>query len=116
MHKETPDIERPWGGYTILKKTASFWVKKLFVHKDERLSLQSHQYREEIWYVLSGKIIATVGNNTHEAHTGDVVIVPKNTKHRITGITQACILEVAFGKVLERDIDRYEDDYGRSSK
>lgn len=115
MHKEAPDIERPWGGYTILKKTNSYWVKKLFVHKDARLSLQSHEYREEIWYVLSGKIIARVGNSNHEAQAGDVVIVPKNTKHRITGITQACILEVAFGKTLERDIVRYEDDYGRDS-
>lgn len=115
MPNETAKIKRPWGGYTILKKTNSYWGKKLFVHKNARLSLQSHEFREEVWFILSGKIIACVGNKHHEAKQGDLIFIPKNTKHRITGITKACILEIAFGKVLERDIIRYEDDYGRTS-
>ena len=87
------------GWLYYLKKTTAYWVKKLFVHKDARLSLQSHQYRDEVWFVLSGKIIALVGNKSHEVQPGDVVFVPKKSKHRITGITEACILEVAYGEV-----------------
>jgi mannose-6-phosphate isomerase len=116
MHNERPEIEHPWGGYTILKKTNSYWAKKLFVHKNARLSLQSHQYRSEIWFVLSGTIMAQVSNKEQEAQKGALVFIPKKAKHRITGLTDACVLEIAFGRVLERDIVRYEDDYGRVSK
>lgn len=106
-------IKRPWGGYTILKKMENYWVKKLFVHPKARLSLQSHQYREEVWYLLSGTIIAQIGTQKHRGKPGDLFIIPKKKKHRIIGVTEAVILEVAFGKTLETDIVRYEDDYGR---
>ena len=84
------------------------------MHPKARLSLQSHQYREEIWFILSGSIIAQIGSKKRRANPGDLLVIPKKIKHRITGITEAVILEVAFGKVLETDIVRYEDDYGRA--
>lgn len=110
---EQPEIKRPWGGYTILQKTGSHWMKKLYIHKGSRTSLQSHELRDEIWYVLKGNIIAQVGGKDHKLKTGDVVYIPKNKKHRLTGLKSACVLEVAYGTVLETDIIRYEDDYGR---
>ncbi|MGH2612314.1 MAG: phosphomannose isomerase type II C-terminal cupin domain, partial [Rhabdochlamydiaceae bacterium] len=58
-------------------------------------------------------IIAQIGTKKQRGKPGDLFIVPKRKKHRIMGITEAIILEVAFGKVLETDIVRYEDDYGR---
>lgn len=110
----SPEIKRPWGGYTILKKTNTHWAKKLFVNKGARLSLQSHNHRDEIWLVLSGKITVQVGTKKYDADTGDLIFIPKTKKHRIIGKTKACVFEVAYGKVLERDITRYEDDYGRA--
>jgi len=110
-----PDVKRPWGGYTILQKTKTFWIKKLFVDKNARLSFQSHEHREEVWYILNGEITAQVGNKEIRAQKGEVVHISKRRKHRITGVKKACILEFAFGKVLEHDIVRYDDDYGRES-
>ncbi|OGO91517.1 MAG: hypothetical protein A3F41_06400 [Coxiella sp. RIFCSPHIGHO2_12_FULL_44_14] len=107
-------IHRPWGGYTVLKKTPLFWIKKLFVNTEARLSLQSHQHRSEVWVVLRGAIHALIGEKWQRADPGDVLFIPRKKKHRIMGITDACILEIAFGRVLEKDIIRYEDDYGRS--
>ena len=114
MSTETPEVRRPWGGYTILKKSRSQWAKKLFVNKGARLSLQSHQHRDEIWLALSGKITVVLGSKTFDVKKGDFIFVPKTKKHRIIGKTSACVFEVAYGKVLERDIVRYEDDYGRN--
>jgi mannose-6-phosphate isomerase len=110
---EQPEIKRPWGGYTIIKKNQVYWVKKLFIYNEARLSLQSHQHRNEVWYVLYGEIEAQIGNKFHNAKVGDVFYVPKNKKHRIQGVTDACVLEMSFGKVLENDCIRYDDDYGR---
>ncbi|EKD72478.1 MAG: mannose-1-phosphate guanylyltransferase/mannose-6-phosphate isomerase [uncultured bacterium] len=110
---ERPNIKRPWGGYTILQKASSFWVKKLFIKKNARTSLQSHHLRNEIWFVLSGTVIVQIGKKEHLAKAGDLFFIPKKQKHRLTGKQRACILEFAFGKVLERDIIRYDDDYNR---
>jgi len=109
-------VKRPWGGYMILRKSSSFWMKKLFVNEGARLSLQRHQHRNELWLVLSGKISAQIGNQTREVGEGEHVFVPKNTKHRITGLSEAIVLEFAYGKVLERDIERFEDDFGRAGE
>lgn len=111
--KERPLVYRPWGGYRILRKNPHLWVKRLYVKGDQRMSLQSHQQRDEVWIVLSGQIDAEVGGHHYQVGPDEVVFVPKNRKHRITAITDACILEVAYGTVLERDIVRYDDDYGR---
>jgi len=113
MKQQPPTVKRPWGGYTILKKTKVFWVKKLFIKQNARLSLQSHNYRNEVWFVLSGSIDAQIGNKTYRAESGDVLFIPIKKKHRIAGIKKACVLELAFGRVLESDIVRYEDDYNR---
>jgi len=114
MRESSPAVIKPWGGYTILKKTRLFWVKKLFINKEARLSLQSHYYRNEVWFILSGHIEAQIGNAFQRATKGDVIFVPIKKKHRIIGVSKACVLEFAFGRVLERDIIRYEDDYGRT--
>lgn len=113
MSDESIRVKRPWGAYSILRKAENYWVKKLFVNEGARLSLQSHEHRNEVWLVLSGTIRAQVGSQIREVSAGEIVFVPQNTKHRITGITEASVLEFAFGRVLERDIQRFEDDFGR---
>lgn len=115
MAKEAPEIVRPWGGYTILKKSSLYWVKKLYVNRSKRLSLQSHMLRNEVWIVLSGEIIVQIGGKEKQIGAGEVVFIPKKRKHRITAVKKSCILEVAFGRVLESDIVRYEDDFGRAN-
>jgi len=74
---EQAEIKRPWGGYSILKKSESHWVKKLFIHQDARTSLQTHAFRDEIWFVLSGEIYAQIGRKISKAKSGDVLYIPK---------------------------------------
>lgn len=113
MGKERQIVQKPWGGYLILKKNHGLWIKKLFVKKGERLSLQSHEHRTEVWVVISGEIDAQVGNVHHRAGPDDVILIAPHRKHRLSAVTDACVMELAQGEVLEHDIVRYEDDYGR---
>jgi mannose-6-phosphate isomerase-like protein (cupin superfamily) len=106
-------IIKPWGKYVILEKKPSFWIKKLFVRQDESLSLQSHKNRSEFWIVLSGEIEVVKGKSNLKLRSGEFLSIKKNEKHRVTGLKDSLILEVAFGKPRERDIIRFKDDYGR---
>ena len=111
MLKKT--VLKPWGKYEILEMDNKHWIKKLFIKKGHRFSLQSHKERVEIWIVLSGSIDAVKGNKTHKLQEEDIIKIERGEKHRITGSEDSWILEIAFGKVREEDIVRYEDDYGR---
>lgn len=106
-------ILKPWGKYVILEKKPNFWIKKLFVRQGMRFSLQSHKGRDEIWVVISGEIDAVKGNSHFKIKEGEFLKINKNEKHRIAGIKDSWILEVALGQVRERDNIRYQDDYGR---
>jgi len=110
-------VKKPWGGYLVLEKYSNaYWLKKLFIHKGEELSLQSHQNRSEIWIVLKGRIRVQKEDSFSILRKGEFIKINKKEKHRIYGITNAQVLEVAFGKVEEEDIIRYQDKYGRIKK
>lgn len=112
-YKRESKVEKPWGYYQTLDEGPNYWIKKLFVKKDARLSLQSHKERSEIWFVLSGEIIAQKGEQKKNLKTGDMIEIDKNEKHRITGVSEAVVFELALGNPEEDDIVRYEDDYKR---
>ncbi|MBU2564482.1 phosphomannose isomerase type II C-terminal cupin domain [Patescibacteria group bacterium] len=113
MKNKNKTILKPWGKYVILEKKRDYWIKKLFVRQGEKLSLQSHKGRFEIWVVLSGRIEVIKGNSHLFLKEGEFVKINKKEKHRITGLENSWILETAFGQMRENDVIRFKDDYGR---
>jgi len=45
---------------------------------------------------------------------GEEMFIPRNTLHRLSSKKGGRVLEIAFGKFDENDIERVEDVYGRS--
>jgi len=106
-------VKKPWGGYSIIEKNSKYWIKKLYIKKGEKFSLQSHKKRSESWIVLEGEIRVQKNKAFPVLKEGDFIEIPQNTKHRIHGIIDSYVLEIAFGNPKEKDIIRYEDKYGR---
>jgi mannose-6-phosphate isomerase len=108
--------ERPWGYYTVLLTEETCQVKKLVVNPGKRISLQSHEFRSEHWFIVSGQGIAELDGKLMEVGPGDSIDVPIGSKHRIScGESGPLIfIEVQTGSSFaEDDIIRYEDDFGR---
>lgn len=117
--------KRPWGGYTLFADNQQCSVKILTV--SGQLSLQSHNFREESWYVISGRVEVLRGKilgsweETKKSlerlilESGETVIIPVRQVHtlRNLGETPAQVLEISTGDYKEDDILRYEDVYGR---
>jgi mannose-6-phosphate isomerase-like protein (cupin superfamily) len=109
--------ERPWGHYTILITDERCQVKKLVVNPGRRISLQSHKFRAEHWFIVSGKGIAELDGKEIEVALGDSINIPIGSRHRIScsGNTHLIFVEVQTGSSFsEEDIVRYEDDYNRT--
>lgn len=109
--------KRPWGSFRTLDKTEKYHVKELTIEPNQRLSLQSHKFREEHWYVVSGSAEVTIDEDIHLMVKGDSIDIPLGTIHRIQNngaIEQLIIIEIQTGIYFgEDDIIRYEDDYNR---
>ncbi len=105
---------RPWGKFEQFTANEVSTVKILEIKAGQRLSLQSHQHREELWVALDEGVIAEVDGKINYLKTGERVFVPKGAKHRLSSEAGAVrVLEIAWGKFDEDDITRCEDDFGR---
>ncbi|MDQ3244938.1 MAG: phosphomannose isomerase type II C-terminal cupin domain [bacterium] len=107
--------ERPWGNFKQFTANTPSTVKIITVNPNESLSLQSHNQREEFWYVLKGEGIFEINDVVYDVVEGDEYYVKLGEKHRISAEENGMqVLEIAFGNFNEEDIIRYEDKYGRS--
>jgi mannose-1-phosphate guanylyltransferase/mannose-6-phosphate isomerase len=81
----------------------------------QRLSLQSHTGRAELWIVIDDGALVQTGERERVCAAGDEIWIPANEKHRLScsGAKPVRVLEVAFGNWQQDDIRRYADDYRR---
>jgi mannose-6-phosphate isomerase len=107
--------ERPWGNFSQYTFNQDCTVSLMTVKPGQRLSLQSHTARAELWIVIDdGAIVQLDGQVTHH-RAGDEIWIPANSKHRLScgGSNPVRVLEIGFGNWQQSDITRYEDDYAR---
>jgi mannose-6-phosphate isomerase-like protein (cupin superfamily) len=109
--------ERPWGSYTVLADAEDHKVKRIVVQPGRRLSYQKHACRSEHWFVVRGRGAVTIDGTRTEIGPGDAVDIPVRAAHRIECIdaNDLVFIEVQHGDYFgEDDIERLEDDFGRS--
>lgn len=108
--------KRPWGSYTILSEGKGFKVKMVEVLPRRSISLQRHSQRSEHWVVVQGEAKITNGRNVLYLNENESTYIPKKGVHRLENPSKISlkIIEVQCGRrLLESDIERLEDIYGR---
>ena len=107
---------RPWGFYTVLAQGNGFLTKMIQVNPGQKLSIQSHNHRSEHWVVLSGLAKVVLEGKDIILSPGHSVDIPVKAIHSLQNPyeEELKIIEVQKGDLLiEEDIIRYEDMYGR---
>lgn len=110
-------VERPWGSFKQFANNRDCTVSLMTVLPGQRLSLQSHTGRAELWIVIDDGAVVQVGAQKHLQQAGDEIWIPATAKHRLScrGDKPVRVLEVAFGNWQQDDIVRYDDDYRRGA-
>ncbi|MBO5434804.1 mannose-1-phosphate guanylyltransferase/mannose-6-phosphate isomerase [bacterium] len=109
-------VYRPWGFYTVIAQGTGFQSKIIHVNPKQKLSLQSHNHRSEHWVVLSGTAKVVLGSRELILNAGHSVDIPLKAIHSLQNPYEEPVevIEVQKGDILlEEDIIRYEDMYGR---
>tara|TARA_R100001244_G_scaffold68615_2_gene56102 strand:+ start:820 stop:1215 length:396 start_codon:yes stop_codon:yes gene_type:complete len=117
-------VNKPWGSYTDYYRTDKVVFKLIHVNPKSQLSLQSHESRQEMWFVVEGECscyleeIHTSGQTgitSMSLKEGDYIFIPRDSKHRLSNRSEVIctVAEMQFGTCSEDDIVRYADKYGR---
>lgn len=109
-------VYRPWGFYTVIAQGEGFLTKIIHVNPGQKLSVQSHNFRSEHWVVLSGTAKVVLESKELILSSGHSVDIPLKAVHSLQNPYREGleIIEVQKGNpLMEEDIIRYEDMYGR---
>jgi quercetin dioxygenase-like cupin family protein len=109
-------VQKPWGYELRWAITDRYLGKILHINRGEALSLQYHDLKDEYQYVLQGAVDIEIGGpdgalSTRRMSAGDTLHITPGTRHRITAIEDADIVEVSTPEI--DDVVRLEDRYGR---
>ena len=115
--QEPPDakhVGRPWGSFKQYAHNEIVTVTLMTVKSGQRLSLQSHTGRAELWIVLDEGAVVQLDDSLLRPKVGDEIWIRAGARHRLSSSgPEIRVLEVAFGNWQQEDITRYDDDYGR---
>ena len=109
-------VYRPWGFYTVIAQGKGFMTKIIHVNPGQKLSLQSHNFRSEHWVVLTGKAKVILEAKESILSPGHSIDIPLKAIHSLQNPFEEDleVIEVQKGDpLIEEDIIRYEDMYGR---
>jgi len=109
--------ERPWGRFVVLDpgNGSPYLVKRLEVKAGHATSLQFHYRRREVMTLVSGTLEFELNGNKWEPKIGATWVVEIQDQHRLRALGEdAVVIETQIGDCDEDDIERLDDDYGRS--
>lgn len=110
-------IEKPWG-YELhfVPEGLPYMGKKIHIDGGKRLSLQTHDQKQESWFLLNGQAKVVWENQAGELIETELekdkgYTCAVGQKHRLVGITDCDVLEVSTPEL--GTTYRIEDDYSR---
>ena len=101
--------EKSWGEYRVLDMQEESETVKITVHAGHRMSYHSHQHRDEMWTVISGKGRTIVDGMEQIVEPGDVITMQAGCRHTVIADTELQIIEVQIGREISpQDKTKFE--------
>lgn len=109
--------DKPWGNFIQYVLNDKCTVKVLTCDPGQKLSLQRHRYRDELWVALDSGAIVSLDGRSFSIDVGTEVWLPAGSIHRLScsssATTSVRVLEISLGNFSEDDIERLDDMYAR---
>jgi len=98
--------ERRWGSIKVLDMAETgdgmrCMTRKVHMLAGQNLSYHSHEHREEVWTLLSGKAVFLVNGKHRELWSGDSIHIGRGAMHTFQAKTELTLLEVQVGSSLD---------------
>ena len=102
--------EKSWGSYRVIDVEEGSLTVKVTLNPGHRMNYHSHEYRDEVWTVISGTGSAIVDGVEQAVKPGDVISMAAGCKHTVTaGEDGLQLVEVQIGSEISvSDKIKYE--------
>ena len=113
--KELPyTIDKPWGREEMLLEDSQIGVKHLIVSPGKMTSYHFHEKKNEVFYVLKGKVKLRLKDSEKVLNTGEYIYLPNHTEHQIINDFDEELTILEFGIPHDNsDVVRVEDPWKR---
>jgi len=103
--------EKSWGSYRVLDVEDESMTIKVTLNPGHMMNYHSHDHRDEVWTVISGKGKTIVDGMEQPVRAGDVITMAAGCKHTVIADTELQLIEVQLGKEINvSDKHKYELD------
>ncbi len=92
--------EKSWGSFRVLDVEDESITIKVTLHPGHRMNYHSHERRNEVWVVISGKGRTLVEGMEQEVSAGDVITMQAGCRHTVLAETELKMIEVQLGKEI----------------
>ena len=101
--------EKSWGNFEVMDVDKASMTIKITLNPGHRMNYHSHDRRNEVWTILSGKGRTIVEGMEQIVTPGDVITIQAGCKHTIIADTELKVMEVQLGEEISvHDKRKYE--------
>jgi len=92
--------EKSWGSFKVLDVEKESMTIKVTLNPGHSMNYHSHQYRDEVWVVISGSGKTVVDGMEQSVSAGDVITMAAGCRHTVFAETELKLMEVQLGREI----------------
>ena len=100
MQQQVMYAQKSWGEYRVLDVGEESLTIKITLHAGHQMNYHSHEYRDEVWNVISGTGRVVVDGLEKPCSAGDIISLPEGCKHTVIAKSDLQIIEVQIGREI----------------
>ncbi|MPM92751.1 Mannose-1-phosphate guanylyltransferase 1 [bioreactor metagenome] len=98
LNHDTMFAEKSWGCFRVIDAESESMTIKVTIKLGDSMNYHSHDHRDEVWVVVSGKGRTIVNDVEQSINPGDVIIMKSGCRHTVIADTELKLIEVQIGK------------------
>lgn len=92
--------EKSWGSFRVLDATEESLTIKVTLNSGHKMNYHSHERRDEVWNVISGRGRTIIDGVETPVKAGDVIQMKAGCKHTIIAIEELKVIEIQLGQEI----------------
>ncbi|MGN0426732.1 MAG: sugar phosphate nucleotidyltransferase [Agathobacter sp.] len=101
--------EKSWGSFKVVDVEDDSLTIKITLNPGHSMNYHSHEHRDEVWTIISGKGRTIVDGMEQQVTAGDVITMEAGCRHTIIAETELQVIEVQLGKEISvHDKQKFE--------
>lgn len=98
IHQQAMFAEKSWGSFHVLDVESESLTIKVILNPGQSMNYHSHDRRNEVWSVISGKGRTIVDGMEQPIKAGDVITIQCGCRHTVIAETELKLIEIQIGK------------------